>query len=84
MTTLKDKTCAHRRQRPLAYSPTVREPLPKEFEDLMFQLIAFVKRKRGSCAKPADHLQSVRAPIAPDPLVIARSAGRQPNQRRER
>jgi hypothetical protein len=84
MTTPKDETRAPRRQPPFAYSPTVREPLPKEFEDLVFQLMAFVKRKRGSDAKPTDDSQPVRAPLAPDALFVERSAKRLPYQRRER
>ena len=82
MTTLKDETRAPRRQRPFAYRPTMREPLPRELEDLVFQLIAFEMHRRGSGAKPADDSQSVKAPLAPDPLFIDPLARRQPYQRR--
>jgi hypothetical protein len=83
MTTIKDETHAPRCQRPFAYRPTVREPLPRELEDLVFELVPLGMHKRGSGAQPADDSQSVRAaPLAQDPLFINRFARWQPYQRR--
>jgi hypothetical protein len=68
MTTPMDHTLAAiGRQLSVAYLPTVREPLPRELEDLVVQLVAFEMRKRGSSARSAEALQSVVAQLAPDP-----------------
>jgi hypothetical protein len=77
MTTPMDHTLAAiGRQLSVAYLPTVREPLPRELEDLVVQLVAFAMRKRGSSARPADALQCAMAELAPDPRSIDPSTGR--------
>jgi hypothetical protein len=65
-----DTLSAIGRQLSIAYLPTVREPLPRELQDLVVQLVAFEMRKRGSSARPAEALQSVMAQVAPDPRSI--------------
>jgi hypothetical protein len=42
-----------------AYLLTVREPLPRELEDLVAQLVAFDMRRRGSSARLAEAPQLV-------------------------
>jgi hypothetical protein len=64
------------RQLSVAYLPTVREPLPRELEDLVVQLVAFEMRERGSNARPAQALQCVMAELAPDPCSTDPSIGR--------
>ena len=64
---LDDALSAIGRQLPVAYLPTVREPLPRELKDLVVQLVAFEMRKRGSSARPAEALQFVMGRLAPDP-----------------
>ena len=67
MTTPMDHTLAAiGRQLSVAYLPAVREPLPRELEDLVVQLVAFEMRERGSSARPAEAVQCVAEP-APDP-----------------
>ena len=63
-------------QMSVAYLPTVREPLPKELEDLVVQLAAFEMRERGSSARPAEAVQCVMAELAPDPRSTDPSIGR--------
>ena len=62
-----DTLSAIGRQLSVAYIPTVRDPLPRELEDLVLQLVAFEMRKRGSSARPAEALQCAMAQLAPDP-----------------
>jgi hypothetical protein len=62
-----DTLSAIGRQLSDTYLPTVREPLPRELEDLVAQLVAFEMRKRGSTARPAEALQYAMAQLAPDP-----------------
>ena len=77
MTTPMDHTLAAiGRQLSVAYLPTVREPLPRELEDLVVQLVALAMRKRGSSARPADALQCAMAELAPDPRSTDPSTGR--------
>ena len=45
-----------------AYLPTVREPLPRELEDLVAQLVAFEMRPRGWSARLTEALQLVWTP----------------------
>jgi hypothetical protein len=52
-------------QSPLDVLPSWAEPLPRELNNLIAQLIAFDTRKRGSNARPLDVLQSVMAQMAP-------------------
>jgi len=59
-----------------AYLPTVQEPLPREFKDLVLQLVAFEMRKRGSSARPPEGLQFVMAQLAPDLSSTDPSMGR--------
>ena len=47
--------------------PSLAEPLPRELNNLIAQLIAFETRKRGSNARPLDVLQSAMAQMAPHP-----------------
>jgi hypothetical protein len=54
------------------YWPTSLEPLPRELNDLVAQLVAFEILKRGSGAPTGEAMQSVMAQLAPQP----RSAGR--------
>jgi hypothetical protein len=69
MTTPMDHTLAAiGRQLSVGYLPTVREPLPRELEDLVVQLVAFGMRERGSSARPAEP--------APDPRSTDPSIGR--------
>jgi len=77
MTPLIDDTLtAIGRQLSAAYLPTVQEPLPRELEDLVLQLVAFEMRKRGSSASPAEGLQFVMAQLASDPSSADPSMGR--------
>jgi hypothetical protein len=77
MTTPMDHTLAAiGRQLSVAYLPTVREPLPRELEDLVVQLVAFEMRERGSSARPAEAVQCVMAEPAPDPRSTDPSIGR--------
>ncbi len=66
-TRMDDTLAAIGRELSVAYLPTVREPLPRELEDLVVQLVAFEMRKRGSSARPAEALQFAMAQLAPDP-----------------
>jgi hypothetical protein len=82
MTTPIDHTLAAiGHQLSVAYSPTVREPLPRELEDLVVQLVAFEMRQRGSSARPAEAGQCVMAEPAPDPRSTDPSIGRWPYRR---
>jgi len=47
--------------------PSLAEPLPRELNNLIAQLVAFETRKRESSARPLDVLQSVMAQMAPHP-----------------
>jgi hypothetical protein len=77
MSTAKDNALvAIGRELSVTYLPTVREPLPRELEDLVVQLVAFEMRERGSGARPAAALQRVMAQLAPDPRSIDPSIGR--------
>ena len=77
MTTPMDHTLAAiGRELSVTYLPTVREPLPRELEDLVVQLVAFEMRERGSGARPAAALQRVMAQLAPDPRSTDPSIGR--------
>jgi hypothetical protein len=62
-----DTLTAIGRQLSVAYLPTVREPLPREFSDLVAQLVAFEMRKREPNARPSETLQFVMAQLEPDP-----------------
>ena len=62
-----DTLTAIGRQLSVAYLPTVLEPLPRELNDLVAQLVAFEMRKRESSARPSETLQLVMAQLAPDP-----------------
>ena len=76
MTTPMDDTLtAIGRQLSITYS-TVLEPLPRELNDLVAQLVAFEMRKRGSSARPSETLQFVMAQLAPDPSSTDPSNGR--------
>ena len=66
-TRMDDTLAAIGRELSVAYLPTVREPLPRELEDLVVQLAAFEMRERGSSARPAEAVQCVMAELAPDP-----------------
>jgi hypothetical protein len=58
MTTPMDDTLiAIGRQLSVAYLPTVLEPLPRELNDLVAQLVAFEMRKREPSARPSETLQ---------------------------
>ena len=77
MTTPMDDTLtAIGRQLSIAYLPTVLEPLPRELNDLVAQLVAFDMRKRESSARPSGTLQFVVAQLAPDPSSTDPSNGR--------
>lgn len=54
-------------QSPVDVLPSLAEPLPRELNNLVAQLVAFETRKRGSSARPLDVLQSVMAQMAPHP-----------------
>ena len=54
-------------QSPLDVLPSLAEPLPRELNNLIAQLIAFETRKRGIERRPLDVLQSVMAQMAPHP-----------------
>jgi hypothetical protein len=64
------------RELSVTYLPAVREPLPRELEDLVVQLVALEMRERGSGARPAPALQCVMAQPAPDPRSTDPSIGR--------
>jgi hypothetical protein len=68
-----DTLTAIGRQLPIAYLPTVQEPLPRELNDLVAQLVAFEMRKRDSIASP---LQLVMAQLETDPSSTDPSIGR--------
>jgi hypothetical protein len=55
------------RELSVTYLPTVREPLPRELEDLVVQLVALEMRERGSGSRPTPALQRGMAQPAPDP-----------------
>src|SRR5712675_322941 len=76
-----DALSASGRELSVAYPPTVREPLPRELEDLVVQLVAFEMRQRGSSARPAEAGQCVMAEPAPDPRSTDPSIGRWPYRR---
>ena len=77
MTTPTDDTLtAIGRQLSITYLPTVPEPLPRELNDLVAQLVAFEMRKRESSARPSETLQFVMAQLAPDPSSTDPSIGR--------
>jgi hypothetical protein len=77
MTTPMDDTLtAIGRQLSITYLPTVREPLPRELNDLVAQLVALKMRKRASSARPSGTLQFVLAQLAPDPSSTDPSNGR--------
>ena len=71
-----DTLTAIGRQLSVAYLPTVMEPLPRELNDLVAQLVAFEMRKRESSARPSETLQVVMAQLAPDPSSTDPSNGR--------
>ena len=71
-----DTLTAIGRQLSVAYLPTVLEPLPRELDDLVAQLVAFEMRKRESSARPSETLQGVMAHLAPDPSSTDPSNGR--------
>ena len=75
-TRMDDTLAAIGRELSVTYLPTVREPLPRELEDLVVQLVAFEMRERGSGARPAAALQRVMAQLAPDPRSTDPSIGR--------
>ena len=62
-----DTRSAFSRQVSVAYLPTVRDPLPRELKDLVFQLVAFQVCKRGSSTRPTEALQLDMAQLTPDP-----------------
>jgi hypothetical protein len=68
-----DTLTAIGRQLSIAYLPTVQEPLPRELNDLVAQLVAFEMRKRDSIASP---LQLVMAQLETDPSSTDPSIGR--------
>jgi hypothetical protein len=47
------------------YVPTLAEPLPRELEDLIAQLVAFETRKRGPRARAAQVSRSIMAQLTP-------------------
>ncbi len=58
MTTPMDDTLtAIGRQLSITYLPTVLEPLPRELNDLVAQLVAFEMRKREWSARPSETVQ---------------------------
>ena len=67
-------------QSPLDVLPSWAEPLPRELNNLIAQLIAFETRKRGSNARPLDVLQPVMAQMAPQPQSTDYSIERRPSQ----
>jgi hypothetical protein len=71
-----DTLAAIGRQLSVAYLPTVLEPLPRELNDLVAQLVAFEMRKRGPSASASETLQFVMAQLAPDPSSTDPSIGR--------
>ena len=75
-TPMHDILAAVGRELSVTYLPTVREPLPRELEDLVVQLVAFGMRERGSSARPAEAVQCVMADLAPDPRATDPSNGR--------
>jgi hypothetical protein len=75
-TPMHDTLAAIGRELSVAYLPTVREPLPRELEDLVVQLVALEMRERGSGARPAPALQCVMSQQAPDPRSTDPSIGR--------
>jgi hypothetical protein len=75
-TRMDDILAAIGRELSVAYLPTVREPLPRELEDLVLQLVALEMRERGSSARPAAALQCVTAHPAPHPRSTDPSIGR--------
>lgn len=77
MTTPMDDTLtAIGRQLSVAYLPTVLEPLPRELNDLVAQLVAFETRKRELNARPSEIVRLVMAQLAPDPGPTDPSIGR--------
>jgi hypothetical protein len=76
MTTPMDDTLiAIGRQLSVAYLPTVLEPLPRELNDLVAQLVAFEMRKREPGARPSETLQFLMTQLAPDPSSTDPSIG---------
>jgi hypothetical protein len=77
MTTPMDDTLtAIGRQLSITYLPTVLEPLPRELNDLVAQLVAFEMRKRELSARRSETVQFVMAQLAPDPSSTDLSIGR--------
>jgi hypothetical protein len=76
ITPMDDTLTAIGRQLSVAYLPTVLEPLPRELNDLVTQLVAVEMRKREPSARPSETLQFVMAPLAPDPSSTDPSIGR--------
>jgi hypothetical protein len=66
-TRMDDILIAIGRQFSVAYLPSVLEPLPRELNDLVAQLVAFEMRKRELSARPSETVQFVMAQLAPDP-----------------
>ena len=49
------------------YLPTLAEPLPRELQGLIAQLVEFEMRNRGSNARPVETLRSVMEQLVPQP-----------------
>ena len=64
------------RQLSVAFLPTVLEPLPRELNDLVAQLVGFEMRKREPSARPSESLQFVMAQLATDSSSTDPSNGR--------
>ncbi len=56
-TPMDDALTAIGRQLSVGYLPTVLEPLPRELNDLVAQLVAFEMRKRELSARPSETVQ---------------------------
>jgi hypothetical protein len=75
-TPMGDMLAAIGRQLSVGYLPSVLEPLPREVNELVAQLVAIEKRKRESSARPSETLQFVMAQLATEPSSTGSFNGR--------
>lgn len=77
---MNDTLIAIGRQLSVAYLPTLAEPLPRELQDLLAQLVAVEMRERGPSAQSAETLQFAIARQATGSALDEPSAERQSKQ----
>jgi hypothetical protein len=77
---MNDTLTAIGRQLSIAYLPTLAEPLPRELQDLLAQLVAFEMRERGPSTEPGKALQFAIARVATSSALDEPSAEQQSKQ----